>query len=60
MNDKERAIKACIDALGYLNHPKPTDNQLWLAIDSLKQAQKYADNAYFIARGKRFEEEEGA
>lgn len=60
MNDKERAIKACQIALGYLRQPKPTDNQLWLAIDSLKQAETYAKYTYFIATGKQFEAEEGA
>lgn len=60
MNDKTKAMKACIDALGYLNRSKPTDSQLWLAIDSLKQAERYAKDAYFLATGERFEEGKGA
>lgn len=39
MNDQTKALRACIIALGYLNKLKATDAELWLAIDSLKQAE---------------------
>lgn len=60
MTDAQKAIRCCIDALGYLNKTKPTDIELWLAIDALKHAERYADDAYFFATGKRFEEGKGA
>lgn len=59
MNDKERAIKACQIALSYLRQPKLTDNQLWLAIDQIKQAEEYAKVAFFLHTGKTLEEWEG-
>lgn len=60
MNDQTKALRACIIALGYLNKLKATDVELWLAIDSLKQAEKFAKDAYFLATGEHFEEGEGA
>ena len=59
MSDIERAVKECQIALAYLRQPKIIDIQLWLAIDNLKNAEKYAKDAFFLHTGKTLEEWEG-